>query len=169
MCFVKDPAILLKKLHFLISGCYVKEDDSTKLSFLCCRESGDAYITKRSAECEKALIEMAKEIAKEVNERHRIAASGRSAAAGLQDMQMSIHHGNSLGKTNYRPSTRTHDTLEEVQPALVIRVTRRNNLPTEDILFDMTIREPTQKLVLDQSLKQANPVKFGHASVIGWN
>ena len=221
---VQDPAILLKKLHFLISGCYVKEDDSTKFSLsgivfnyhggndgrkrmddfvfsallksrlllpstpiscrcpcsqevdlskdsthgLCCRKENHSESTKRSAKCEYALIETAMGVVKEFNESHRIAASSSSAATRLQDLQMSVHHGNSLGKTYYRPSTRIHDTLVEVQPDLVIRITGNNNIPLEDILFDVTIREPTQKLVIEQSLKQAIPVKFGHASVIGW-
>ena len=80
-------------------------------------------MTKRSSECEKALIDMAKKVAVDINERYRNAANELSATESIQEMQVTMHHGNSLGKTYYCPSKGTPNTLVEVQPDLAIRTT----------------------------------------------
>ena len=217
----KPPDILVKKLHYVLSGCYDKHDEDTNLSLsgiafnyyggpdgrrrmddavyiallrakllipstanhrtcactarvdlsidpfhgLCCRvfNNGEAaYATRRSEECEHILLDFAKKRIPDVNAHYANEAEGlrdhrvgrRSAAVTANTV--TVRHGNALGGTYFHDVTKSDGTTQrkEVQADIVIRTDPGNNQPARDYLFDVTIREPTAKKIVDETLLQ---------------
>ena len=230
----KQPDILVKKLHYVLSGCYDKHDEDTNLSLsgiafnyyggpdgrrrmddavytallrsrllipstatyrtcacvarvdlstdpfhgLCCRafNNGEAaYATRRSEECERILLDYAKKLAPTVNAQYALEAEGlrehrvgRRADAVTANL-VTVMHGNALGGTYFHDVMRNDGTTQskEVQADIVISTDPGNNQPIRDHLFDVTIREPTAKKIVDESLLQERRIAYGRASEIG--
>ena len=230
----KQPDILVKKLHYVLSGCYDKHDEDTNLSLsgiafnyyggpdgrrrmdeavytallrsrllipstatyrtcacvarvdlstdpfhgLCCRafNNGEAaYATRRSEECERILLDYAKKLTPAVNAQYALEAEGlrehrvgRRADAVTANL-VTVKHGNALGGTYFHDVMRNDGTTQskEVQADIVISTDPGNNQPIRDHLFDVTIREPTAKKIVDESLLQERRIAYGRASGIG--
>jgi hypothetical protein len=230
----KQPDILVKKLHYMLSGCYDKHDNDTNLSLsgiafnyyggpdgrrrmddavytallrakllmpstathrtcactarvdlstdpfhgLCCRafNNGEAaYATRRSEECERILLDFAKKLTPEVNAQYALEAEGlREHRVGrradtVTANVVTVKHGNALGGTYHHDVMRNDGTTlsKEVQADIVISTDPGNNQPIRDYLFDVTIREPTAKKIVDESLLQERRIAYGRASEIG--